>query len=77
MKDSNELHAICMDSYPPIRYINDEGFRIIEKLHDFNKDGVKAAYSFDAGTNPFIITLECYFKEVKELFNEYEKVECY
>lgn len=76
MQESNEFHAVCMDSYPPIRYINDEGFKIIEKIHSFNEEEIKAAYSFDAGTNPFIITVETYLEEIKKMFLNYEIIQC-
>jgi diphosphomevalonate decarboxylase len=76
MRDSNEIHAICMDTYPPIRYINDEGFSIIKKVHDFNRSGVKVAYSFDAGTNPFLITLKDHYNEVKDYFKGFKLMKC-
>ncbi|WUR03564.1 diphosphomevalonate decarboxylase (MVD) [Vairimorpha necatrix] len=76
MRESNEIHAIMFESYPPIRYISDKGYEIMERIHDFNKDEVKMAYTFDAGTNPFIFVLEKDLNEAKEYFKDYEMIEC-
>ncbi|KAK6089205.1 hypothetical protein P3W45_001806 [Vairimorpha bombi] len=76
MRESNEVHAIMFESYPPIRYINDKGFNIMERVHGFNKKEVKIAYTFDAGTNPFIFVLEKDLEEVKEYFKGEEIIEC-
>ncbi|ADM11649.1 mevalonate pyrophosphate decarboxylase [Encephalitozoon intestinalis ATCC 50506] len=76
MRESNEFHGMLMETYPPIRYIKDDGFQVIEMCHRFNRDKVRVAYTFDAGPNPFIITLEQYLKEVKDFFRAYELVPC-
>lgn len=36
MKDSNQFHATCMDTFPPISYLNDTSRRIIQLAHCFN-----------------------------------------
>lgn len=36
MKDSNQFHATCLDTYPPISYLNDISRRIIHLVHCFN-----------------------------------------
>lgn len=74
MRESNELHGILMETYPPIRYIGDNGFNIIEMCHEFNRDRMKVAYTFDAGPNPFLITLERYLNEVKDFFKAYKLI---
>jgi diphosphomevalonate decarboxylase len=51
MKDSNSFHSVCLDTYPPISYMNDTSRRIVQLIHQFNADQVKAAYTFDAGPN--------------------------
>lgn len=67
MQDSNQFHAVCLDSYPPIFYLNDTSKRIIkliEKLNadEANNDGdVIAAYTFDAGPNAVV-----YYDEANE-----------
>ena len=60
MKDSNQFHAICQDTYPPISYMNDMSRIIVRLCHVINKHygSVKAAYTFDAGPNAVIYCLE-------------------
>jgi len=67
MKDSNELHAACLATYPPIKYLNDNSFQVIEAIHSLNKSMGKniAAYSFDAGPNPFVFTTSLYSDHVR------------
>lgn len=59
MADSNQFHACCLDTYPPIFYMNDVSRRIIRVVHDINAHAgrVVAAYTFDAGPNAVIFTL--------------------
>lgn len=76
MRESNEFHAILMETYPPIRYIGDDGFKIIEMCHVFNSDCLKVAYTFDAGPNPFLFTLEEHLDDVKNVFRDYKPFLC-
>lgn len=65
MRDSNEFHACCLDSYPPISYLTDASHMAIEMVHDLNSDGVtRAGYSFDAGPNPVLFTTAQYLDKV-------------
>jgi len=56
MQDSNQFHAVCADTYPPIFYMNDTSRGIVNLVHRYNeaKGGVRAAYTFDAGPNAVV-----------------------
>jgi diphosphomevalonate decarboxylase len=60
MQDSNQFHATCLDTYPPIFYMNDVSKTIIRLVHVINTyyQGVRAAYTFDAGPNAVIYCLD-------------------
>lgn len=59
MKDSNQFHAVCLDSYPPFTYMTSISYKIIEMVHKYNETyGMKVAYTFDAGPNACLYLLE-------------------
>ncbi|MCL4380826.1 MAG: diphosphomevalonate decarboxylase [Candidatus Marsarchaeota archaeon] len=60
MKESNDLHAVMLDTYPPIFYLNDISRDIIYAVHELNQSRGKiiGAYTFDAGPNAHIITTQ-------------------
>merc|ERR1712193_558464 len=53
IKDSNSMHAVCLDTYPPISYMTDVSRDITRMLHAINQHYKtnKVAYTFDAGPN--------------------------
>lgn len=56
MQDSNQFHATCLDTYPPIFYMNDTSKAIIQLITKYNQHAgkIKAAYTFDAGPNAVV-----------------------
>lgn len=73
MKDSNQFHAICLDSYPPFVYMNDVSHSIVGLVHKYNEisDKVKVAYTFDAGSNACLYLLE---EDVPEVISLIKRV---
>lgn len=73
MKDSNSFHSVCMDTYPPIFYMNDISRMIVRIVHAYNAwaGEIRAAYTFDAGPNAVLYTLEQYSMEIGALMLHY------
>jgi diphosphomevalonate decarboxylase len=73
MKDSNQFHAVCADTYPPIFYMNDISRTIVRIVHAYNAwaGQIRAAYTFDAGPNAVLYTLDEYVVEVGALMLHY------
>ena len=51
--DSNQFHAVCLDTSPPIFYMNNTSHRIINCVEKWNQfEGTpQVSYTFDAGPN--------------------------
>jgi diphosphomevalonate decarboxylase len=62
IRDSNQFHAICQDTYPPCVYMNPTSHSVSSLVHQVNTHyGEKVAcYTFDAGPNACIFLLEKY-----------------
>lgn len=77
MADSNQFHAVCLDTEPPIFYMNDVSRSIIALITEYNRvalanDGrFKAAYTYDAGPNAVIYALKNDIKPILELVLRY------
>ncbi|KAJ7552734.1 hypothetical protein O6H91_06G067900 [Diphasiastrum complanatum] len=58
--DSNQFHATCLDTSPPIFYLNDTSKRLIGLVERWNtqEGSPQAAYTFDAGPNAVLFTTE-------------------
>ncbi len=72
MRDSNNMHAVMLDTWPPIKYMNDKSFEVIEAVHRLNETTGKiiAAYTFDAGPNAHIYTTEQNVPKVLEMLKQ-------
>jgi diphosphomevalonate decarboxylase len=53
MRDSDDFHAVCAATQPPIYYLNDVSRKVIQLVHKYNElcGEIKVAYTFDAGPN--------------------------
>ncbi|KAF9467397.1 Diphosphomevalonate decarboxylase, partial [Collybia nuda] len=77
MADSNQFHAVALDTEPPIFYMNDVSRAIIALVVEYNRvsmekgQGRKAAYTYDAGPNAVIYTLKENVKEIVEMILRY------
>ncbi|CAH8673704.1 unnamed protein product [Schistosoma rodhaini] len=58
MRESNQLHALCLDTWPPCIYLNELSHSIMDFVHSINNYFMKnvVAYTFDAGPNAFLLT---------------------
>ncbi|GFZ11208.1 GHMP kinase family protein [Actinidia rufa] len=52
--DSNQFHAVCLDTCPPIFYMNDTIIGCVEKWNR-SEESPQVAYTFDAGPNAVLI----------------------
>ena len=73
MMDSNQFHSTCLDTYPPIYYMNDVSRSVIQMIHKYNDwaGEIRAAYTFDAGPNAVLYTLDKYVAELLALVLKY------
>ncbi len=69
MRESSHMHAVMLDSFPPIIYLNDISREIMAEVHEFNrkKGKICAGYTFDAGPNAHVYTEEKYAAEVERM----------
>nr|WCZ58791.1 diphosphomevalonate decarboxylase [Seculamonas ecuadoriensis] len=60
MMDSNQFHAVCLDTYPPISYLNDTSRMIMALIHAYNAavGETRVCYTYDAGPNAVLYLLE-------------------
>ncbi|GAA5915977.1 hypothetical protein JCM8208_002817 [Rhodotorula glutinis] len=60
MADSNQFHAVCLDTVPPIFYLNDVSRAVIQLVTELNRavGRAVAAYTYDAGPNAVLYVQE-------------------
>ncbi|KAK2854098.1 hypothetical protein Q5P01_006759 [Channa striata] len=73
MKDSNQFHATCLDTYPPIFYLNSVSHQVINLVHRYNRHygETRVAYTFDAGPNAVIFTLQQHVPEFVQVVRHF------
>ena len=73
MKDSNQMHAVAMDTYPPCFYLNDVSHTLIDLIHSYNDavGSTKVAYTNDAGPNTVLYLLEENVPEILGVLNHF------
>jgi diphosphomevalonate decarboxylase len=77
MQDSNQFHAVALDTDPPIFYMNDVSRSIIALIVEYNRASVaaggklKAAYTYDAGPNAVIYAPKENLREIINLVVAY------
>ncbi|MEM2131374.1 MAG: diphosphomevalonate decarboxylase [Candidatus Woesearchaeota archaeon] len=64
MKESDNLNDCFLDTKPSLNYLNEKSYEIINFIKKANSKFIKAAYTFDAGPNAHIITLDKYVPEI-------------
>jgi len=69
MRESSNMHAVMLDSTPPIMYLNDISREIMRAVHAFNEQegGIAAGYTFDAGPNAHVYTTERHAKKIARM----------
>ncbi|MFH1106632.1 MAG: diphosphomevalonate decarboxylase [Candidatus Micrarchaeota archaeon] len=72
MKESNCMHAVMLDSFPPITHLTDASRAVIDAVHEFNSalGETAAGYTFDAGPNAQIITTEKRAGAMRKMLSE-------
>lgn len=77
MQDSNQFHAVALDTDPPIFYMNDVSRAIIALIVEYNRVStatggpLKAAYTYDAGPNAVIYAPKENMREIVAMIVHY------
>ncbi|KAI4149350.1 MAG: hypothetical protein LQ340_004683 [Diploschistes diacapsis] len=73
MRESNNFHACCLDTQPPIFYLTDVSRAAIRAVEEINGGAgeVVAAYTFDAGPNAVIYHEAVNEKRVAGVFKKF------
>ena len=77
MRDSNQFHSVCLDTYPPVFYLNDTSKQIISVISAYNRfvaplgKGLQVAYTFDAGPNAVLFLQKEHVPTVLKVLNHF------
>ncbi|KAN0064644.1 diphosphomevalonate decarboxylase [Thecaphora frezii] len=77
MADSNNFHACCLDTAPPIFYMNDVSRAIVQLVEELNRaseaegKGKRAAYTYDAGPNAVLYAPKANMPEILATIRHY------
>lgn len=72
MRESSNFHATCLDTYPPLFYLNQFSAAAIAAAHKFNaKEKMEVVgYTFDAGPNPFFFVQKKYTQSFVDFISQ-------
>jgi len=62
MKDSNQFHAVCLDTFPPNVYMNDTSHAIVNLIHAYNSASGKTKVSMEIYKIECIREYRCHLK---------------
>ena len=62
MKDSNQFHAVCLDTFPPNVYMNDTSHAIVNLIHAYNSASGKMKVSMEIYKIGCIREYRCHLK---------------
>lgn len=73
MRESNQFHAVCLDTFPPVFYLTDISRLIIQMVHAYNDlcGNARVAYTFDAGPNACLYLMENDVEKVAGLIQHF------
>jgi len=67
MHDSDRMHSLISEARPKFSYLNAASKNVINTVRAFNSNGIKAAYTFDAGPNAHVLTLKKNVNDLKQI----------
>lgn len=73
MKESNQLHAVCRDTFPPLQYLNEISQNVISFVDAYNRNFAehRLSYTYDAGPNAFLFTPKEFRDDIARLIFHY------
>jgi len=57
-QEAISMHTVCMTSNPPIFYLNNKTFEVIQALKNWRKEGLFGYFTIDAGPNLHVMCQE-------------------